>query len=223
MTVHVPRVNKVAAAVVGVVVLMALVLGSVLLVNSQNNHSASVKAAASASAAAKSADKANAAKLAQAKIDAAAKVKAAQVAAAAKLAQAKIDAAAKVAAAKAAVPPAPAVVVVPVAPVYAPSGVTDPWAVVSEYYGLIESGDYIDAWNLGSQSFMNQNGDNFPAFEAGFANTGAQTLTEISEYGDTVSFDLSAVDTATGVTQYFTGTYTVDGGLITSGTISQTG
>ena len=35
--------------------------------------------------------------------------------------------------------------------------------------------------------------------------------------------NLAAVDTATGVTQYFTGTFTVDGGLITSGSMTQTG
>ncbi len=111
-----------------------------------------------------------------------------------------------------------------VSPVYvAQPGVTDPWAVISEYYGLIESGQYLAAWDLGSQSFMDQNGDNFPAWEAGYVNTGAQTLSEISESGDTVYINLSAVDTATGTTQYFTGWFTVDGGLITSGSMTQTG
>ena len=36
--------------------------------------------------------------------------------------------------------------------------VTDPWAVVSAYYGLIENGEYWAAWNMGSQAFMDQNG-----------------------------------------------------------------
>ena len=51
---------------------------------------------------------------------------------------------------------------------------------------------------MGSQSFMDQNGDNFQAWENGYANTGTQTLTEISESGETVYVNLSAVDTATG-------------------------
>jgi hypothetical protein len=215
MTVHVPRVNKVAAAVVGVVVLLALVLGSVLLVNSQNNHSASVKAAASASAAAKSADKANAAKLAQAKIYAAAKVKAAQVAAAAKLAQAKIDAAAKVAAAKAAVPPAPAVVVVPAQP-----GLTNSDAVVMQYYQDITNGDYADAWNLGGN---NIGGSDYAGWAAGYANTTSIYLNSYSDFGsDQVSVDLVSTQTDGSVSTY-TGTYTVANGVIVAAQITQTG
>jgi hypothetical protein len=117
-----------------------------------------------------------------------------------------------------ATPPPPQTVYVP-----APGGPTDPWAVISAYYGDIESGDYTGAWNMGSQAFMDQNGDNYAAFEAGYADTGTQTLTEVSEYGDTVTVDLAAVDTATGLTQYFTGSFTVDDGLITSGSLTQTG
>jgi len=64
---------------------------------------------------------------------------------------------------------------------------------------------------------------NEATWQAGYADTGQQTLTEDSESGDTVSVNLSAVDTATGVTQYFTGTFTVDGGLITSGSMTQAG
>ena len=212
MTVHVPRVNKVAAAVVGVVVLLALVLGSVLLVNSQNNHSASVKAAASASAAAKSADKANAAKLAQAKIDAAAKVKAAQVAAA------KAAADAKVAAAKAAVPPAPAVVVVPVPA--AGSGLTNSDAVVMQYYQDITNGDYADAWNLGG---ANIGGSDYAGWAAGYANTTSIYLNSYSDFGsDQVSVDLVSTQTDGSVSTY-TGTYTVANGVIVAAQITQTG
>jgi len=120
--------------------------------------------------------------------------------------------------------PAPVYVAPVQVPVYVPApGQTDPWAVVSAYYGDIEDGDYADAWNMGSQAFMDQNGDDEAAWQAGYADTGQQTLTEDSESGDTVSVNLAAVDTATGVTQYFTGTFTVDGGLITSGSITQTG
>jgi hypothetical protein len=123
--------------------------------------------------------------------------------------------------------PAPAPVYVAPAPVQVPvyvpaPGQTDPWAVVSAYYGDIESGDYTDAWNLQSPSFQGSEG-NYQGWMAGYANTGQQTLTEDSESGDTVSVNLAAVNTATGVTQYFTGSFTVDGGLITSGSMTQTG
>ena len=121
-------------------------------------------------------------------------------------------------------PPATAPTPAPTVTVTQPA-TTDPWAVISEYYDLIESGQYQTAWDMGSQSFMDQNGDNFQAWENGYANTGTQTLTEISESGETVYVNLSAVDTATGEIQYFTGWYTVDSstGLITAGSMSQTG
>ncbi len=99
---------------------------------------------------------------------------------------------------------------------------TDPWAVVSSYYGLIESQDYSSAWNLQSPSFQGSEG-NYQTWMDGYANTGAQYLSEVSESGDTVYVNLSAVDAATGVTQYFTGWFTVDNGLITSGSMTQTG
>ena len=94
--------------------------------------------------------------------------------------------------------------------------------MVSEYYGLIESDQYQAAWNLQSPAFQGQE-SNFTAWMNGYANTGEQTLTEISESGDKVYVNLSAVDTATGATQTFTGWFTVDGGLITSGSMTQTG
>jgi len=119
--------------------------------------------------------------------------------------------------------PAPVYVAPVQVPVYVPApGQTDPWAVVSAYYGDIEDGDYADAWNMQSPSFQGSE-SNEATWQAGYADTGQQTLTEDSESGDTVSVNLSAVDTATGVTQYFTGSFTVDGGLITSGSMTQTG
>jgi hypothetical protein len=108
------------------------------------------------------------------------------------------------------------------APVYVPSVQTDPWAVMSEYYGNIDSGNYSAAWNLLSPSMQAQDGPYY-GWAAGYADTGAQTLTENWESGDQVSADIAAVDTATGDTQYYSGSWTVDNGLITSASVTQTG
>jgi hypothetical protein len=103
-------------------------------------------------------------------------------------------------------------------------GTTDPWTVVSQYYANIESQDYTDAWALQSPGYQASNGS-LAGWSAGYADAGAETLTENSESGDTVSFSLSAVDTATGNTQQFACSFTVDptSGLITSGACTQTG
>jgi len=103
-------------------------------------------------------------------------------------------------------------------------GTTDPWTVVSQYYANIESQDYTDAWALQSPGYQASNGS-LAGWSAGYADAGAETLTENSESGDTVSFNLSAVDTATGSTQQFACSFTVDptSGLITSGACTQTG
>lgn len=103
--------------------------------------------------------------------------------------------------------------------------ISDPWAVVAAYYADVESHDYPEAWSLLSASFRGSadGGDagNYQAWMDGYADTGAQYLTDEGESGDTVSIKLSAYDTAAGVWQYFTGSYTVADGLIVSGDIVQ--
>ena len=173
--------------------------------------SAAAKAAASRQAAS---DKASAA-ASQAAAAAKASQAAAVRAAASKQADADQSAVAKRAAAVASAVPAPA-------PVYTPPVQTDPWAVLSEYYGNIDSGNYSAAWNLLSPSMQAQLGPYYP-WTVGYANTGAQTLTENWESGDKVNANIAAVDTATGDTQYFSGSWTVDNGLITSASVTQTG
>jgi hypothetical protein len=102
----------------------------------------------------------------------------------------------------------------------APAGggnVTDPWAVVSAYYGDIESGHYGQAWRLvGSGSTT---GQSYRQFVDGFSCTGSQTLTEVSESGDTVTFDLAAQDACSGQVQHYTGTDTVQNGIITAASV----
>jgi hypothetical protein len=116
--------------------------------------------------------------------------------------------------------PAP-VYVAPAAPP-APVDNYDPYAVVSQYYADVESGDYSNAWNMGGSTLS----DNYTDFVTGYENTGAQSISENWESGDTVSIDLSAVDNAEedDPTQYFTCQYTVDQnvGTITGGSCTQT-
>jgi hypothetical protein len=108
------------------------------------------------------------------------------------------------------------------APVYTPPIQTDPWAVLNGYYGDIESDNYSAAWNLLSPSMQAQYGPYY-SWAAGYANTGAQTLTENWESSGEVSANIAAVETATGDTQYFSGSWTVENGLITSASVTQTG
>jgi hypothetical protein len=99
--------------------------------------------------------------------------------------------------------------------------VTDPWAVVSAYYGDVESGDYAQAWALLSSGMAT--GQTYQQFVSGFSCTGSQQLTEQSESGDQVTFDLAATDNCSGAVQTFTGTDTVTDGKIVAAQISRTG
>jgi hypothetical protein len=103
----------------------------------------------------------------------------------------------------------------------ADQNVTDPWAVVSAYYGDIESGNYAQAYALIGDGATT--GQTYQQFADGFACSGSQSLTENWDAGDQVSFDLAAVDNCTGATQYYTGTDTVQGGIIVAANVVQTG
>jgi curli biogenesis system outer membrane secretion channel CsgG len=125
-------------------------------------------------------------------------------------------------------PPPPASPAAPAAPAAPASSapqtvpnVTDPWAVVSAYYGDVESGDYPQAWALLSSGAVT--GQSYDQFKDGFSCTGDQQLSEQGESGDQVSFTLAATDSCTGVVQQFSGTDTVTGGKIVAAHITQTG
>lgn len=113
-------------------------------------------------------------------------------------------------------PPAAA----PAAPVQVPN-VTDPWAVVSAYYGDVESHNYAEAYALLSSGMVT--GQSYQDFVNGYACTGSETVSENWESGDQVNFSLIADDTCTGATQYFTGTDTVQDGRIVAADVVQTG
>jgi len=99
--------------------------------------------------------------------------------------------------------------------------VTDPWAVVSAYYGDIESGNFQEAWTLiGSGATT---GQTYQQFVNGFTCTGSQLVTEVGESGDQVTFDLAATNACSGQVQHFTGTDTVQNGTIVAAHVVQTG
>ena len=119
------------------------------------------------------------------------------------------------AAAPPAAPPAPA-------PQQPPDqNVTDAWAVVSAYYGDIESGNYAQAYALLGNGATT--GQSYQQFADGFSCTGSQAVSENWDSGDQVNFNLAAVDSCTGATQYYTGTDTVDNGIIVTANVVQTG
>jgi hypothetical protein len=123
-----------------------------------------------------------------------------------------------------AAPAAPASTAAPVAPAAPPGAdpnVSQPWAVVSAYYGDIESGDYAGAWALLDSGLTT--GQTYQQFVDGFSCTGGQDLSENWASGDQVNFDLAATDSCTGAVQDFSGTDTVQGGLIVAADVSQVG
>jgi hypothetical protein len=123
------------------------------------------------------------------------------------------------AAAPAPAPAAPATTTAPASAPAADPNVSQPWAVVSAYYGDIESGDYAGAWALLDSGMTT--GQTYQQFVDGFSCTGSQALTENWQSGDQVNFDLAATDNCTGAVQDFSGTDTVQGGLIVAADVSQ--
>jgi hypothetical protein len=119
----------------------------------------------------------------------------------------------------AAAPPAAPSPVAPQQP--ADQNVTDAWAVVSAYYGDIESGNYAQAYALiGNGSTT---GQSYQQFVGGFSCTGSQVVSENWDSGDQANFDLTATDSCTGATSFYTGTDTVRSGIIVAANVVQTG
>jgi hypothetical protein len=117
--------------------------------------------------------------------------------------------------------PAPAPTTAPQPQQPADQNVTDPWAVVSAYYGDIESGNYAQAYALIGNGATT--GQSYQDFVAGFSCTGGQGVSENWESGDQVNFDLAATDSCSGVTQQYTGTDTVQNGIIVAADVVQKG
>jgi hypothetical protein len=206
------RINKVAAVIIGVVVLLVLSAGATLLVTSHINarNLAVQRAAATAS---HNRTVASAEAQAQNKAIAAANRKAEKAARAAR--QAK----------RAANKPAPAPVVVPTQQAAQPPAYDSPpqadLSIVEQYFYEISSGDYSDAWAMGG---VNIAGTDYNTWVAGYATTTSVTLDSDTDLGNgAVQVSFTAAQSDGGSTSY-EGTYYVNGaGVITSASITQTG
>lgn len=136
------------------------------------------------------------------------------------------SAAAPLAAAPASPAPAPATQVPSAAPAPAPApaapvpAVTNPSAVVTQFYTDISNGDYQAAWSLGGD---NIGGGDYSGWVAGYEDTTSSvSVVTASDYdGDTAYAEIDAVQ-LDGTEKTYDGTYTVENGVITSADISQT-
>lgn len=106
------------------------------------------------------------------------------------------------------------------APAAAPSkNAGDAWTVIRAYYNDITNKDYASAWALLG---FDPNGATYAEFVSGYADTGTQTVTEVSQSGDQVSFNLVSHN-PDGSVQTYTGTDTVQNGRIVAASVTQTG
>ena len=79
--------------------------------------------------------------------------------------------------------------------------------------------DYPDAWNLFAPTMQDDQGS-YSQWAAGYANTGDQDVTEISQSGDQVNYDLQS-DNPDGTTQWYSGVAIVVGGQIQRASLTQ--
>ena len=203
------RINKVLAVVIGVVLLLALCAGtSLFVVNNTNNHNLAVQRAAAAASHNRAVARASAAAITRAIASANAKA-------------ARAEAAAKAAASNPAPAPGAVTPSAQQAPAEgAPQPLANAAAVVTQYYQDLSNGDYAEAWALGG---VNIAGTDYNTWVAGYATTTSVTLnTESQSNSATVSASITATQSDGGSTSY-QGTYTVEGGVITSADITQTG
>ena len=98
---------------------------------------------------------------------------------------------------------------------------TGPWAVVSAYYRDIDSRKYAKAWALIDSALAP--GQTYQQFVAGYACTGTEQPTRLSQSGHQVSFNLVVVNDCTAAAQYYTGADTVRGGKIVAAHVTPSG
>jgi hypothetical protein len=202
--------HKILAALAGALVLLVLCAGTAMAVtNATNSHNLAVQRAAATASHNRAVARASAAAQARAIRQANARAAAAQAAARDARRAARRAAAANQAATTAPGQQAPAQV---------PSASAA--AVVTQYYQDLSNGDYADAWTLGG---VNIAGTDYNSWVAGYATTTSVTLNTESQWNSsTVSVSISATQSDGGSTSY-QGTITVEGGVITSADITQTG
>ncbi|MFE9600886.1 hypothetical protein [Streptomyces hokutonensis] len=92
-----------------------------------------------------------------------------------------------------------------------------PVHTVEAYFAAINAGNYKRAWELGGNNLIP---GSYSSFVKEFEGTVADSVTVISVAGDKVEIELDATQTD-GTHRYFTGTYTVRGGVIASANIQR--
>ncbi|MFF7470793.1 hypothetical protein [Streptomyces sp. NPDC008092] len=93
-----------------------------------------------------------------------------------------------------------------------------PGAVVTAYFAAISARDYRTAWSLGGKNLDSS----YDSFVSGYATTQQDTVAVVDVAGDRVHVTIEALQTD-GTTKSYDATYTVQNGVITSGTATQTG
>lgn len=96
-----------------------------------------------------------------------------------------------------------------------------PWAVVRAYYRDINSHKFAKAWALIHSGLAT--GQTYQQFVAGYACTGTEHPTRLSQYGHQIRFGLTVVNDCTGAAQHYTGTDIVRGGKIIAAHVTRTG
>lgn len=97
---------------------------------------------------------------------------------------------------------------------------SDAWSVVSAYYRDVTSHRYAEAWALIRLGLTT--GQTYHQFVAGYACTGSEQPTELSQSGNQVSFSLTVVNDCNGSSQHYSGTDTVRGGRIIAADVTPT-
>jgi len=115
--------------------------------------------------------------------------------------------------------PAPTQAAPAPAPTQAPnSGLSDPVAVVTQFYADITAHDYSAAWALGGDNIA---GTDYADWVAGYGTTASISVSSAENFGsDQVSAYISAVETDGSVRDYH-GTYTVRNGVIVGANVTQ--
>lgn len=119
--------------------------------------------------------------------------------------------------------PAPTVTVtaqLSVAPPASAPGLTSAEAVVTQFYQDISDGNYAAAWALGGDN--SSGGVSYASWVAGYSTTVSITLGSYSQFGSSTVYARLIATQTDGTVKTFSGTYTVNSGVIVAAQIVQT-
>ena len=120
--------------------------------------------------------------------------------------------------------PPPAQSAAPAQPASAPAQpqLTNGPAVVLQYYQDVTDQEWSAAWAIGGSNIAAQNGQTYASWVAGYATTASISVIDSGTYSNgSVWTTISAAQTD-GSARTYSGTYTVDNGVIVSASITQT-